>query len=356
MQLVYDAKYEDIGSHGQMKIGLRVEDFNGVGIEYQDTVKVSFLGKTISLPFVPSYRCVCSGGSSIIPEPGADGQLAVMSFHSNFVKKHRIAVFLENDDGQIDIMVSKNITFPIRFTFELDKKGGYAEDFKIYDLRRSKNRDDYPELSDEEFCNFRNVTVGVIKPGVLYRSSTPIDPALGRNKYADAALKKHGIKTIINLCDDEKTAKSYEGYDDTYYSKQNIIFLNTNADVSSYNFGKSVVKAIRFMLKNEGPYLIHCMEGQDRTGAICAIIESLLGASKNELIEDFMKTYENFYKVEKGSAQYMHIVKGELQEDIASIRGFSYGTLDIFKNPASFLIFLDLFEPELEAIKKLLRR
>lgn len=357
MKLTYDAKYEDIGTHGQMVLGLTIDDFKNAGIEFQDLVKVSFLDKTLSVPFVPSYRCIHSGGTSIIPEPGnKDGKLAIMSFHSNFVTKNRIAVFLENDDREIDIMVAKNINFPITFTFELDKKGGYAEEFKIYDLKRSRKREDYPNLSDEEYCNFRNICVGSMKPNMLYRSSTPIDPTLGRAKYADAALKKYGIKSIINLCDSEEKAKSYEGYDDTYYSKQKIVFLNTNADVASYNFGKSIVRAVRFMLENEPPFLIHCMEGQDRTGAICAILESTLGASKNELIDDYMKTYENFYGVKKDSEQYMHIARGELQQDIASLRGFSYGTLDILKSPETYLIFLDLFEPELDAFKKLFKR
>lgn len=356
MQVIYDAKYEDIGSHGQIKLGLTISDFNNAGIEYEDTVKVSFLDKTLVVPFVPNYRCIHSGGTSIIPEPGCKDNLAIMSFHSNFVTNNRIAVFLENDDRKIDIMVSKNITFPIRFTFELAEKHGYSEEFKIYDLRRTNNREDYKELNDEEFCNFRNVCVGVMKPNILYRSSSPIAPEYGRNKYADECYKKYGIKNIINLCDNEEKAKKYEGYNETYYSKQKIIFLDTNADVSSYNFGKSVVKAIRFINENEGPYAIHCMEGQDRTGAICALLESLLSASKNELIEDFMKTYENFYKVKKGSEQYNHIIKGEMQEKIASIRGFTYGTIDVLKSPESYLIFLDLFEPEIEAFKKKMRR
>ena len=126
--------------------------------------------------------------------------------------------------------------------------------------------------------------------------------------------------------------------------------------MSSYNFGKSVLKAMRFILENEGPYYVHCMEGQDRTGAVCAIFESLLGASKEELIYDFMKTYENFYRVKRGSEQYMKIIRGEMQENIASIRGFTYDTIDILKHPISFLHFLDLTDEEINAFIELTRK
>ncbi len=113
---------------------------------------------------------------------------------------------------------------------------------------------------------------------------------------------------------------------------------------------------MRFIIENEGPYYIHCMEGQDRTGAVCAIFESLLGASKNELMIDFMKTYENFYKVVRGSEQYMAIIKGELQENIASVRGFSYDTIDVLKHPVSFLHFLDLTDEEIRKFTSILQR
>lgn len=351
--LKFSAKFEDIGSHGQFTTPFTMEDFKSIGCEYADTVKVSFLGRYVIVPLVPSYRCTHSGGPLIMVSERFP-KASLLSYHANFMKQNHIAVFLENEDRTIDIMVNKDVKFPIDITFELYEKGGYKEGFETYNLKRSHERKDYPHLTDEEYANFRNVIGGKIKPGILYRSSTPISPELDRNTYADAAVKKYGIKTIINLNDDEKSAKSYPGYNDTYYSKQNVLFLNSNADITSYNFGKSVLKAMRFMISHEGPYLVHCVEGQDRTGAVCAIWESLMRATKYEMIEDFMKTYENYYGVRKGSKQYETIIKGEMQENIASIRGFSYSTLDVLKFPEDFLEFLDLTHDEIEQFKRVL--
>lgn len=353
--LKFDAKFEDIGFYGDIRTPFTTEDFQKAGFEFEDTIKVSFLNKSIIVPYVPSYRCTHSGGTVLVGDKMFK-TIPLVSFHSNFVKKHRIAVFLENEDRNVDILVAKGIKFPITFTLELDKKKGYHEEFLIYNLKRTNNREDYKDLTDEEYCNFREVKGGRIKPNILYRSSSPIDPFMERNKYADDCLRKYGIKTIINLNNHADDVYRFPDYQDTYYCRQNILFLNTNADITSYNFGKCVLRAMRFINENEGPYLIHCMEGQDRTGAICAIFASLLGASKNELIEDFMKTYENFYRVKKGSDQYCKIIKGEMQDNIASVRGFTYSTLDILKHPVSFLHFLDITDEDMNKFKSILKK
>ena len=346
-KLTFDVKYEDIGFYGDIKTPFTMDDFANAGFEFEDTIRVSFLDRTIIVPYVPSYRCTHSGGIVLVGNEMFK-TIPIIAFHSNFVKKQRIAAFIENEDRAVDILVAKGIKFPITFTLELEEKGGYHEQFQVYNLIRTNNREDYADLSDEDYCNFRAVKGGRIKEGILYRSSSPIDPFMKRDKYADDCLKKYGIKTIVNLNNHVKDISKFPNYNNTYYSKQKILFLNTNADITSYNFGKSVLRAMKFINENEGPYLVHCMEGQDRTGAVCAIFASVLSASKNELIEDFMRTYENFYRVKKGSAQYYSIVKGEMQDNIASVRGFSYSTLDILKHPISFLNFLDITNEDIE--------
>ena len=47
-------------------------------------------------------------------------------------------------------------------------------------------------------------------------------------------------------------------------------------------------EGLRFFIANDGPYLIHCNEGQDRTGFSVAILECLMGASEEEVVADYM--------------------------------------------------------------------
>lgn len=41
------------------------------------------------------------------------------------------------------------------------------------------------------------------------------------------------------------------------------------------------------------------MEGKDRTGFVCLLIEALCGATYSELESDYMQTYYNYYKISK---------------------------------------------------------
>ena len=73
-------------------------------------------------------------------------------------------------------------------------------------------------------------------------------------------------------------------------------------------FREGIAESCRFILSHDGPYLIHCIEGKDRTGFLCALLECLMGAGADEVVADYMLTYTNFYGLEPGSEQYSTIV------------------------------------------------
>ena len=90
-------------------------------------------------------------------------------------------------------------------TVSMAEKGGYSEEFMIRHLVRTENRDDY--ASDAIFANFREVTVGNIKSGVLYRSCSPVRGD-ARAPYADALMGEAGIKTGIITSEDTKVVEN----------------------------------------------------------------------------------------------------------------------------------------------------
>jgi protein tyrosine/serine phosphatase len=47
------------------------------------------------------------------------------------------------------------------------------------------------------------------------------------------------------------------------------------------------------MINHDGPYLIHCYAGVDRTGIVCAILEALMGASRVEIASDYARSFIN---------------------------------------------------------------
>ena len=79
---------------------------------------------------------------------------------------------------------------------------------------------------------------------VLYRGSSPINPELGRNTYVDAALKQAGVNVIMNLANSQEEAEAYEGFADTYYSGQKVIYLNLGVDFSAPEFQKGLAEGL----------------------------------------------------------------------------------------------------------------
>ena len=183
----------------------------------------------------------------------------------------------------------------------------------------SKNREDYKNLSDYEFANFRAVISTGIKTGNLYRSSSPVKAWGNRNNIADNAAKKAGVKTFINLADEYKNLKGYKGFSESYYSTQKIICLNLNLKFMSKNFQAGIARAVNFMANNEPPFLVHCDLGKDRAGIFCAIIESLMGASSEEIIKDYMISFYNYFGIIPGTNDYYFVADNEIKSFLASI-------------------------------------
>ena len=174
--------------------------------------------------------------------------------------------------------------------------------YKALKLKYSKNREDFS--SDEVFANFRNVKVGNIKEGILYRGASPIDNSMGRAKYVDKLIESVGVKFDVDLSDnDDKVRRQFtkkdfaSNYFKSLYESGKTICLHMGTNYREQKYHDRVVKAMIAMSKNEGPYYIHCVEGKNRTGFVLAVIEGLAGASYDEMVRDLMITFANYYGI-----------------------------------------------------------
>ena len=194
----------------------------------------------------------------------------------------------------------------------------HAEEFsgkKFYrslSKRLGRHRTDYPKLTDSEFANFRMIRTSGIAEGKLFRSSSPVSTWSERNAIADRLSRENGIRTFINLADSDSGMRKYEGYEGSYYSQQKIIGLNLGMKYKSRDFRRSLARGIHFMAVNNPPYLIHCSLGKDRAGFVCAIIESLAGASWPEIERDYMLSFYNYFGILPGSKEYDFVVRNEI--------------------------------------------
>ena len=186
------------------------------------------------------------------------------------------------------------------------------------ELVRSEERASYPDLTDEQYANFRAVTTTGMGEGKLYRSSSPVNPEINRNKEADAAAAAAGVKTFVNLADNEESMKAYEGFADSYYAGQAVICLNLGVDFAADDFKAGLAEGLRFIAANEAPFLVHCNEGKDRAGFMAAVLEALMGANADEITADYMMTFYNFYGVQPGTEQYDVIAASNIQKSLAA--------------------------------------
>ena len=338
--------------YGNLYCDCKAEDFVAMGYTWGDLVKVKFLDQELILPVVPTYSYVDSGKPAIImgkTDTGAPtGYISFAINMGNFTGTYGIATKQTDDAGNWWWTANEGVTFPLEITFELAEAGGYMAQYILHELNRTNERGDYAHLSDAAFANFRVVATTGMGSATLYRSSSPINPEIGRNTYADAAIKAAGVKTIVNLADSSEDTLAYAGYADTYYSQQNVTYLCLGVDFAAEDFQKGLAVGLRFMAENKGPYLIHCTEGKDRAGFVTALLECLMGATYEEVVADYMVTYYNYYGVEKGGEKYTAIAQSNIIKSLQQAFGVTDLTAaDLKAEAKEYLASIGLNEEEI---------
>ena len=252
--------------------------------------------------------------------------------------------------------VSENLNIRYASAFQLiDEKSFFAS----AKLKSSKDRENYPDLNDEEFANFRMINTTGIKEGVLFRSSSPVNPKKKRNVYADNAMKKVKATIVINLADTKKGVRKFKGYSESYYSTIKSIELNMSMNFQSSKFEAKLAKGLKFMAENPGIYVIHCKKGKDRTGFVAAILECLMGASYKEVVEDYMVSYYNLYGVTKDDPRYWTIVEENIEKSLRTAfelddnnEKTDLSSMNLSKYAKKYLHKIGLKDKEIHALMK----
>ncbi len=187
-------------------------------------------------------------------------------------------------------------------TISLTEAGRYLAIQEALGQIYSFDRQDYP--SDEAFANFRAFSAGGLKEDLLFRGASPVDNSRGRAACVDGLLEKNGICFIIDLADSEADMEGYiasadfrSDYARDLYEQGAVALLDMGSAYTSGAYKEKVAQGLRAALAAEGPIYVHCMEGKDRTGFVCMLLEALAGASYDEMMRDYMTTYENYFHV-----------------------------------------------------------
>lgn len=184
-------------------------------------------------------------------------------------------------------------------TVRMKEKGGSLDVQSALSMKYTNNRDDYPALTDAEFANARAVEAGNIADKVLHRCSTPFSNEINRNNYVSEYLEREGVKTVLNLADTEEKMLTYDipPYSRKLWEEGNVILCPLKSDPTADDFNNRLIAALKEIPSRPAPYAVNCMEGKDRTGYVCALLAGLCGATYEEIVTDYLITYNNYYKI-----------------------------------------------------------
>lgn len=274
------------GKYGNVELCCTAEEFLQAGYEYGDLLMadMSALGR-LPVVFMPDYSSAGVGMLAVSDDAGRSNSLSLFMLNISVT----------------DCLITEQL--PETVTFSLAQR----HYLPILKLSRTNLRNDY--RSDEEFANFREVVGKKIKPKTLYRASNPLNEKAnpGRCGYADRLAERAGIKTVIDMADSNgklQQIKKLPDYSGKLYANGKAVLLGIMPDMFLPENKARLAEGIRFMLKNDGPYLFNCNEGKDRTGFLAIVLEALAGVSIEEIKRDYLFSYCNYYHLEPGSEEY----------------------------------------------------
>ena len=321
---VKDLGIEHEPEFGGVYIKITIDDFNAKGFKFGDSVNVRF-SNGYELKDIPYYNgyYVDAGQPLLIGYPGYDYIKAAVNYGADLWDEAELQGIQKVDLWKEAVLDAKD-----KATVTLNQAGKYADIQNALDISYSDDRTKF--TTDEEFANFRSIKMGSIRDGILYRSASPCDNQHRRATYVNTLIEKAGVKTILDLADSEEKIKRYISdpsfscaYFLSVYNGGGVIPLAMNMNYFSEEFRAKVANGFAAMAEKDGPYLIHCTEGKDRTGFVCMLIEALAGAKYQEIIDDYMITYDNYYKInkEKDPQRYKTIMEKNIVGMIRSIVG-----------------------------------
>ncbi len=355
---VLEGGVTEIQKYGNIILDIASQDLLDAGYEYGDMLTVTVNETDHQMPLCTNYSDVDTG-SLVLRD--AEGVLIAAINMGDFATTNSLAEKVTAEDGSFEWKFAEGKSIEdITVSIAMAAKGGYHDQYIIHQLERTNERSDYD--SDEIFANFRNIAAGELGENALFRSSSPVNGELGRAAYADDFCEASGIQAVMNLADageDVEGCFEEEGFDSPYYQSLyedgKVKALNLGVDFTADDFKSGLADGLRFFAENEGPYLVHCTEGKDRAGFVSALLSCFMGADFDEVVNDYMTTYVNYYHLTEDSEQYAAVKNSNIVSILEAITGSEKGAdlseVDLAKAAEEYLADIGLSEEEAAALK-----
>ena len=300
-----DAKVTRINKYGHAQLDITEAEFTRAGFDLGDIVTVTCGSYIGDMPVFNGYYV--DRGSFMLRVAPNSGVISLCVNYGNFSEAAGIGV------GDAVTIVMK-------------EKGGALATQEVNALVYSDDRADF--ASDEVFANFRPVA-----EGKLYRSASPIDNKANRAHYADRLIQDAGVQTVMNMANTPEEIVVFiaaKDFDSPYYrdlfEAGKVFTLQMAIDFTSEAFAEGIVKGFSFLAEEDTPYLVHCLEGKDRTGFAIMVLEALMGWNEAQIVADYMQTYTNYYGLEPGTEKFDLIAEKNILEMLCIMADMEPGT------------------------------
>ncbi len=354
----FEGGVTEIQKYGNIVLDIDPAGLQEAGYEYGDILDVKVDEADYAIPLCTNYSDVDTG-SLVVRD--SDGVLIVAINMGDFATTNGIATKVTAEDGSYTWEFPEGKSLEgISVSIAMGEKGGYRDAYLIHQLERTNERADY--ASDQIFANFRNIAAGDLGENALFRSSNPVNNEIGRAAYADKFTEANGIQAVMNLSDSNELIDGYiaaEDFNSPYYKSLydagKVKALNLGVDFTAADFQSGLADGLRFFAANEGPYLVHCTEGKDRAGFVSALLACFMGASYDEVVDDYMQTYINYYHLEVGSEQYEAVKSSNIVSILETITGSEKGAdltaVDLEAAAVAYIKAIGLTDEEIAALK-----
>jgi len=328
---------------GGAYIGTTTAQLKEAGFDFGDSVNITFSdGREVKdIPYYSGYNNK-TGEYLLCGYPGYE--------HPQFTR---------NNFGEVWNLYG--LTEKMQASITMNEKGKYLAVEEALSLVYSNNINDFD--SEETFANFRPMKAGMLKENTVYRSASPCDNKYSRAECTHNLVEKAGIQFVLNLADNEEKFNKHLSntevnipYVEKLNSEGKIAKLGLTSNYHSEVYAEKLGNGFKKMLNSDGPYLVHCTEGKDRTGFVCFLIEALCQASYEEMKADYMITYKNYYGLtEEGSPdKYNAVVQSKFDDfvtyltDAATIEETVQS--DLGNAARNYLVKCGLTLPEIESL------
>lgn len=271
-------KITSYNEFGAAMLDFTEEDMEEAGFTLGDVVSITVDEKELIMPYYDGYY-------------SRTGEFLCVAYPT-----YPSICFTANNTGLPDELQGlEGYTVVVR----MYEPGGSIDVQRALSMKYTNDRSEYPEETDDAFANARAVTAGSIANGALHRSSSPFCNDINRAYYVSEYMERERVETVLNLADTEEKMLSYDmpPYSRALWEDGNVILCPLKADPTADDYNNKLIAALKEMATRPAPYIVHCMEGKDRTGYVCALLEGLCGATYEEIVADYLVTYDNYYRI-----------------------------------------------------------